>query len=35
VAFVSGGMLVWPLVNRQLAGATVNTLAPHLRRDPG
>ncbi|MFN5882181.1 MAG: rhodanese-like domain-containing protein [Burkholderiales bacterium] len=27
VAFVSGGMLVWPLVNRQLAGATVNTLA--------
>ncbi len=26
VAFVSGGMLVWPLVNRQLAGATVNTL---------
>jgi rhodanese-related sulfurtransferase len=26
VAFVSGGMLVWPLVNRQLAGASVNTL---------
>ena len=26
VAFVSGGLLVWPLVNRQLAGATVNTL---------
>lgn len=26
VAFVSGAMLVWPLVNRQLAGATVGTL---------
>ena len=26
VAFVSGGMLLWPLVNRSLAGATVNTL---------
>jgi rhodanese-related sulfurtransferase len=25
VAFVSGAMLLWPLVNRQLAGATVNT----------
>ena len=26
IAFVSGGMLLWPLVNRQLAGAMVNTL---------
>ena len=26
IAFVSGGMLLWPLINRQLAGATVNTL---------
>jgi rhodanese-related sulfurtransferase len=26
IAFVSGGMLLWPLVNRSLAGATVNTL---------
>jgi rhodanese-related sulfurtransferase len=26
IAFVSGAMLLWPLVNRQLAGATVNTL---------
>ncbi|HYF59449.1 MAG TPA: rhodanese-like domain-containing protein [Burkholderiaceae bacterium] len=26
VAFVSGGMLLWPLVNRGMAGATVNTL---------
>lgn len=26
VAFVSGGMLLWPLVNRQLAGASVDTL---------
>jgi rhodanese-related sulfurtransferase len=26
VAFVSGGLLLWPLVNRGLAGATVNTL---------
>ena len=26
VAFVSGGMLVWPLVNRQMAGASLNTL---------
>ena len=26
VALVSGGMLLWPMVNRQLAGATVNTL---------
>jgi rhodanese-related sulfurtransferase len=25
IAFVSGAMLVWPLVNRQLAGASVNT----------
>ena len=25
VAFVSGAMLLWPLINRQLAGATVNT----------
>ncbi len=34
VAFVSGGMLVWPLVNRQLAGATVNTLqATRLMND--
>jgi rhodanese-related sulfurtransferase len=27
IAFVSGAMLIWPLVNRQLAGASVNTLA--------
>jgi rhodanese-related sulfurtransferase len=34
IAFVSGGMLVWPLVNRQLAGATVNTLqATRLMND--
>ena len=26
IAFVSGAMLVWPLVNRGLAGATVGTL---------
>jgi rhodanese-related sulfurtransferase len=26
VAFVSGAMLLWPLVTRQLAGATVGTL---------
>jgi len=26
VAFVSGAMLLWPLVNRQLAGASVGTL---------
>lgn len=26
IAFVSGGMLLWPLINRGLAGATVNTL---------
>ncbi len=26
IAFVSGGMLLWPLITRQLAGATVNTL---------
>jgi rhodanese-related sulfurtransferase len=26
VALVSGGMLLWPLVNRGLAGASVNTL---------
>ena len=26
IAFVSGAMLVWPLVNRQLAGASVGTL---------
>ena len=26
IAFVSGGMLLWPLVTRQLAGATVGTL---------
>lgn len=34
IAFVSGGMLLWPLVNRQLAGATVNTLtATRLMND--
>lgn len=34
VAFVSGGMLLWPLINRQLAGATVNTLqATRLMND--
>ena len=26
IAFVSGAMLLWPLINRQLAGATVGTL---------
>ena len=26
IAFVSGAMLLWPLVTRQLAGATVGTL---------
>jgi rhodanese-related sulfurtransferase len=36
VAFVSGAMLVWPLVNRQLAGATVGTLqATRLINDSG
>jgi rhodanese-related sulfurtransferase len=36
VAFASGAMLVWPLVNRQLAGATVGTLqATRLINDSG
>jgi rhodanese-related sulfurtransferase len=26
IAFVSGAMLLWPMINRQLAGAMVNTL---------
>ena len=26
IAFASGAMLLWPLINRQLAGASVNTL---------
>jgi rhodanese-related sulfurtransferase len=26
IAFVSGAMLLWPLINRQLAGASVGTL---------
>lgn len=26
IAFISGAMLIWPLVNRGLAGATVGTL---------
>jgi rhodanese-related sulfurtransferase len=34
IAFVSGAMLLWPLINRQLAGATVNTLqATRLMND--
>jgi rhodanese-related sulfurtransferase len=36
IAFVSGGMLLWPLVNRQLAGATLGTLqATRLINDSG
>jgi rhodanese-related sulfurtransferase len=36
VAFASGAMLMWPLVNRQLAGATVGTLqATRLMNDSG
>lgn len=27
IAFVSGGMLLWPLINRQFAGAMLGTLA--------
>jgi rhodanese-related sulfurtransferase len=36
VAFASGAMLMWPLVNRQLAGATLGTLqATRLINDSG
>jgi rhodanese-related sulfurtransferase len=36
IAFVSGAMLLWPLVNRQLAGATLGTLqATRLINDSG
>jgi len=34
IAFISGAMLLWPLVNRQMAGASVNTLtATRLMND--
>jgi rhodanese-related sulfurtransferase len=36
IAFVSGGMLLWPLINRQLAGASLGTLqATRLINDSG
>lgn len=36
IALVSGAMLLWPLVNRQMAGATLNTLqATRLINDSG
>ncbi len=36
VAFVSGGMLLWPLISRQLAGPTLSTLqATRLINDSG
>jgi rhodanese-related sulfurtransferase len=36
IAFASGAMLMWPLVNRQLAGATLDTLrATRLINDSG
>ena len=36
IAFLSGGMLVWPLVNRGMAGATLGTLqATRMMNDQG
>jgi rhodanese-related sulfurtransferase len=36
IAFASGAMLLWPLINRQMAGATLNTLqATRLINDSG
>jgi rhodanese-related sulfurtransferase len=36
IAFVSGGMLLWPLVNRGMAGATLGTLqATRMMNDQG
>ncbi len=36
IAFLSGGMLLWPVVNRGMAGATLGTLqATRLMNDQG
>jgi rhodanese-related sulfurtransferase len=36
IAFVSGGMLLWPVVNRGMAGATLGTLqATRMMNDRG
>jgi len=36
IAFASGAMLLWPIINRQMAGATLNTLqATRLINDSG